>query len=191
MSLLLRKLCQPILDDYGLGHLHATEIDWNKTLRLTTECGKTSTTVTGIKFTKQIPNMQEIKYAAELLEEFLVKNKEKVNAYLKAKAAFNKYPSFLLPENTTITHKYSGVGVNRIAIYNKDNFSATVLLTKKGKYELSIKSSPTLTKKEAITYKINDGLITSLIQCIRLDSKKHDLEQTAKKALEKFAACTI
>lgn len=193
MSLLLRKLCQPVLDEHGLGHLHATEIEYPYTLKITTECGESFIRISTIKFTKVTPNQAEIKYAAELLGDFLTKNAEKVKNYLRAKAAYNNCPENDSPKSITISHNYHGTkaGVTRSGIYTHDDTTITVKHLKSGKYSVQLESKPTLTKKQTKQYRIDTNIIDSLIGYIEADSKKHDLKQAAKEALNQLSACTI
>ena len=87
MSLILRKTCQPMLDDNGLGNFHV-DISREKTLAIVGECGQPFVYVTGVSFHKFQPTRVEIDYAAELLDAFLVKHLSKMKRYLKKKAEF-------------------------------------------------------------------------------------------------------
>ena len=75
MALLLRKACQPILNDADLDPYHA-DLDANtKEMKLYTPCGKHLATVAGVLFGGLRPTKVEIEFATELLATWLLRNK--------------------------------------------------------------------------------------------------------------------
>lgn len=91
MSLMLRKRCQPSLDDAGLANYHVDIHNQRydaKHLCIVGECGQPFVTLHGVSFAKLTPTRAEIDYAAELLEDFLGTHKLKIDAYLEAAHTF-------------------------------------------------------------------------------------------------------
>lgn len=87
MALLLRKACVPVLTAADLDPYHA-DLDRNtKEFKLYTPCGKTFAIVSGVQFGSIRPTKDEIEYAAELLEFWLLRNKAIIDKYI---AAFTK-----------------------------------------------------------------------------------------------------
>lgn len=84
MALMLRKACQPILDDADLDCYHADIDDNSKHLCLYTPCGKHFAFVHGVRFGKIAPTIAEIEFATELLEQWLKRNKKTIDDYLIA-----------------------------------------------------------------------------------------------------------
>lgn len=84
MALMLRKACQPILNDADLDAYHADIDDKTKNLCLYTPCGKHFAFVYGVRFGKVAPTAAEIEFATELLTHWLQKNKKTIEDYLIA-----------------------------------------------------------------------------------------------------------
>lgn len=84
MSLVLRQLTQEMLDKNGLSMLHAEVSDYKK-LTLVGECGQPFLTANGIRFSKKIPSVREVEYAAQLLEKYVNKNKKKIQQAIEAR----------------------------------------------------------------------------------------------------------
>ena len=89
MSLILRSMCQPVLDNHNLHSFH-TGINDHHNLVVTTECGKPLFTLNGITFSRKSPYKPECVIAKDLLEEFLNKHSTLINNYLDSKADFNE-----------------------------------------------------------------------------------------------------
>lgn len=83
MSLLFRKECQDVLNSYGLTQYH-TEINGNKNISVTSECGKPLFTIKGIRFSKSSPTNKECDYALELFTKFMRKHEDIINQYIAA-----------------------------------------------------------------------------------------------------------
>jgi len=92
MSLMLRKSCQEVLDNYGISDLHAS-MDTYLKLSIVSECGKPFVTIQGVEFTRQIPTKLEIDYATELLDNFLATHIEDIATYRRRKAIFDRQPT--------------------------------------------------------------------------------------------------
>lgn len=90
MSLMLRKTCQVVLDDFGYTNLHAAINSSSKMLVLKTPCGKPFAVVHGVVFARLQPTNTEVEYAAELLAEWMTRNADKLEAYVDAKAFLEK-----------------------------------------------------------------------------------------------------
>lgn len=87
MSLLLRKECQPVLDEHGLGEYHAAIVGadgWEKfkVLGIVGTCGQEFVKIRGIAFSKINPSAKEIEYAAELLQEFFLTHRKTLEVFL-------------------------------------------------------------------------------------------------------------
>ena len=87
MALLLRKAAHPILVAADLDPYHADLDRVTKEFKLYTPCGKTFATVSGVLFGNLQPTKDEIAYACELLEFWLLRNKQVIDTYI---AAFTK-----------------------------------------------------------------------------------------------------
>jgi hypothetical protein len=84
MALMLRKACQPILNDADLDPYHADIDRQTKCMQLFTPCGKTFATVHGVNFSRLDVTKDDIEFACELLEIWLIRNKDKIEVYLDA-----------------------------------------------------------------------------------------------------------
>ena len=89
MSLILRKGCQDVLDENGMGQFHV-DISDGKCLRLVTECGKPLVHIHGIKFNRMVPSEAEIQYAVELFDSFFAKHKNLLQEYIKQHEEYKK-----------------------------------------------------------------------------------------------------
>ena len=89
MSLILRKTCQSVLDDNGLGQYHV-DISQDKFLSIVGECGQPLVNISGISFHKFQPTRIEIDYAAELLDGFIGSHMEDIQNFIKQRDAFSK-----------------------------------------------------------------------------------------------------
>lgn len=87
MALLLRKAAAPVLAAADLDPYHADLDRVTKEFKLYTPCGKTFATVSGVLFSNLKPTQDEIAYAIELLEFWLLRNKAVIDTYI---AAFTK-----------------------------------------------------------------------------------------------------
>lgn len=90
MSLLLRKACQPTLDDASLGSFHVRVDENTKTMTIVGECGQPFVSISGIKFARTSPSAAEMPLAVDLLEIFLVKHKGDFDRYVIELAKYNK-----------------------------------------------------------------------------------------------------
>ncbi len=90
MSLMLRKTCQIVLDNYNLQNYHVTISETTKCLAIVTECGKPLANIEGITFSRICPTKDEIVYASELLRDFLTTHKVQFGLYVTARNAFVK-----------------------------------------------------------------------------------------------------
>ena len=129
MSLILRKQCQPLLDNVGLKELHVEAVDRGMYIKGT--CGKTVLTVGGINFNSRTVTKAEVEYAVELFGTFMAKHGKALKKYVaKKKEIYDlKEP---LPED------FGG-----LAGYNRNMFTKNMVI--KGKaYSFNIaKNSPT------------------------------------------------
>jgi len=95
MALMLRKACQPILNDADLDAYHA-DMDNMKRLVLFTPCGKRFAVVHGITFGRFDVSKAEIDFTTVLLGDWLLRNKKKIEVYIDA---FTKQQQMVKPEN--------------------------------------------------------------------------------------------
>jgi hypothetical protein len=95
MSLLLRKACQPTLEEFKLDNFHVAINTDTKYLEIVSECGKPLLTISGITFTRLQPSGAEIEYAVELLTNYFSTHAAKITTYIKALHKFNAKPVFL------------------------------------------------------------------------------------------------
>lgn len=105
MSLLLRKACQPALNDLGLSGLHVI-INHSKNLTIVGECGQQIIVVQGIQFNGTVPKTVELAYATELFSAYLTKYKTKILDYIKVKKAFKLLTKPKLPQKSTTEYHY-------------------------------------------------------------------------------------
>jgi len=91
MSLILRKECQDVLDNFSLNNYHVAISD-NKSLRVVGECGKPLFSVRGIVFSRNTPSAKEIEYAVELLEDFLGTHILIINEMMEAQEKLADHP---------------------------------------------------------------------------------------------------
>lgn len=87
MALMLRKAANEVLMAADLDPYHADLDRITKEFKLYTPCGKTFATVSGVLFSSLAPTKDEIAYAIELLEFWLLRNKAVIDTYI---AAFTK-----------------------------------------------------------------------------------------------------
>lgn len=102
MSLMLRKACQPLLDNVGLNNYHVSIDPPSKLLRIDGECGDTLAVVKGITFTRINPTNQEIEYAVELFDAFIIKYSAEITNLVTAIKTAKAYSNPELPENVSI-----------------------------------------------------------------------------------------
>lgn len=90
MSLILRQLCQPILDEYGLDSYYVSIKSYQHYMYIVSACGQELFSITNIKFSKEHPSKADAQLGANLLIEFFEAHLGTLNAYLDAKLAFNQ-----------------------------------------------------------------------------------------------------
>lgn len=93
MALLLRKTCEPLMQAADIDICYADIQEHSKCLTLFTPCGKNLVSISGIKFSRLNPTKAEIDYAAELLEGWLITNKELLERYMEAFSVFQGMPN--------------------------------------------------------------------------------------------------
>jgi len=101
MSLMLRKACQSLLNNNRLGDYHVRVQEDKKYMEIVGPCGQPLFAISGIRFGKTNPSAAEISYAVELLEEFLLEHKTKIEKFFEAKAIYSKNPVPVPPEGVT------------------------------------------------------------------------------------------
>lgn len=127
MSLKVRKACQEILDTIPL--LRNFHVEVNKTykcLDLVSECGKSLVIIHGISFSRANPSKDEIEYAAELFNAFLVKHRSKLESCIKQnqanKSLANKIEALIKELNicTRFKNNYVGVPKNYVQFHHNN-----------------------------------------------------------------------
>jgi hypothetical protein len=119
MALMLRKAAEPVLQAADLDPYHADLDADSKAFKLYTPCGKTFATVTGVLFSSLKPTKDEIVYAIELLEFWLLRNKELIDTYIDA---FTKLQAY-----TDMPLKKGDMKISLHTPYNRDGPSATTV----------------------------------------------------------------
>jgi len=87
--LILRQLCQPILDEAGFTQMHV-EIDHHKNLAIKGTCGQTIVSISGITFAKRQVTNNEREFAVELFTKFLAENVDKLEDFVKVSKEYKK-----------------------------------------------------------------------------------------------------
>ena len=91
MALMLRKAAAPVLQAADLDPYHADLDRITKEFKLYTPCGKTFAIVSGVLFSSLSPTKDEIAYAVELLEFWLLRNKTIIDTYITAFTKLQMY----------------------------------------------------------------------------------------------------
>lgn len=128
MSLILRKNCQEHLNSIGLTSFHVG-INDNKKLVIYTTCGKPFITVWGISFNRVSPTKDEIEYASELFNNFLIRHQQEIEDYI------NAYDNFYgLPIVKQITDLFSirNYTYDRHIRFTSGNFNIKATVPKDG-----------------------------------------------------------
>ena len=142
MALMLRKAAVEALQAADLDPYHADLDAKTKEFKLYTPCGKTFATVSGVLFSSLAPTKDEIAYAIELLEFWLLRNKLAIDTYLAAFATLQMYGD--------LSFKKDGMTVKADSFYSQ----------KLGK---RIQSMTIVVKHDGIYYRFNaDGLLISV-----------------------------
>jgi hypothetical protein len=93
---MLRKACQPILNDFDLDAFHADLDPGTKSMRIFTPCGKLFATVSGVQFGGLNPTKAEIEFSTELLTNWLQRNASKIEKYLEEFEVLQRMPPYRL-----------------------------------------------------------------------------------------------
>lgn len=101
MSLILRKKCEPVLEASMLADYH-TRIDTNNNITIVGPCGRSLFSISGIKFSRNVPNAAEIDYAVELLEQFCEVHKLDILNVIKTKEKLFKAIVPITPGEFTV-----------------------------------------------------------------------------------------
>jgi len=87
MSLTLRKTCQKYLDAARLTEYHVRIDEYTNCMQIVGSCGEPLFTISGIRFSRKSPSVDEVTYSAELLQEFLLTHKKEIENLFKTKKA--------------------------------------------------------------------------------------------------------
>ena len=119
-SILVRKHCQPVLDEAGYSMFFCTvgkahRYDDTPNLMIYTTCGQPFTPVHGVQFTKHKPTIAESEYSAVLLEDWLRRHKKDFDKYIDL---YVKYHETEAPEKELEkgTEKYTVVGKQEVQV---------------------------------------------------------------------------
>jgi len=93
MSLILRNKCEEVLEEFQLGDYHARVND-NNNLVVVGVCGKPLFSISGIKFSRSVPSIIEIKFAVDLLRDFCAAHSEAITNVISTKAALIKAKTY-------------------------------------------------------------------------------------------------
>ncbi len=94
-SILVRKACQPILDDAGYSMFHCTMTGhYTPELYIFTTCGQRFVQIHGVVFSRSNPSIAECDYAAVLLQKWLDRNGSAFGDFVDAYTDFHsmKHP---------------------------------------------------------------------------------------------------
>jgi len=142
MALMLRKAAVPVLQAADLDPYHADLDRVTKEFKLYTPCGKTFATISGVLFASLAPTKDDIAYAIELLEFWLLRNKTVIDTYI---AAFTKLQMY-----GDLSTEKDDMKVNTQSFYSQ----------KLGKH---IQAMTVIVKHNDINYRFNaDGLLVSM-----------------------------
>lgn len=177
MSLQLRKMCQPILDNAGLSNYHVRINDHHYTLSITEECGKSLFDINGIQFTRKAPTKTEMEYGAELLNAFLIKHAIKINEYNKIKST--------MPVNPEKGHAWASAWD-----VSEDNKKFTIYRLNDLDFELNYLDGIMLctitTKDKKVLIRTRDNKFYSIKE-IHAYKVNTDLEKEYRKVLKQYA----
>jgi hypothetical protein len=145
MALMLRKACQPALNDADLDAFHA-DMDNSKRLVLFTPCGKRFAVVHGITFGRYDVTKSEIEFTVELLGDWLLRNDKKIDTYIDA---FTKQQQLVKPENEIF------IGKTKIKISTKNTHERNPLTER---YEHVVKPDGLTIHHEGVTFALDSKL---------------------------------
>ena len=95
-AILIRKYCQPVLDDSGYPMFYCTVDDrYNPILTIYTNCGKSFVPVHGVHFSRYKPAIEECEYAGVLLQQWMDRHVKDFEEYVDA---YVEYHSLESPE---------------------------------------------------------------------------------------------
>lgn len=89
--LTIRQMGQDILNSYALNDYHVS-VDSARNLKIEDDEGNVLFAPKGVQFSKSNPTNKEIRFALELLEEFLVQHFIYIKAYMDKATEFRKKP---------------------------------------------------------------------------------------------------
>lgn len=99
-SILVRKFCQPVLDQAGYPMFHATiSDDYVPTLQIYTTCGKPFAVIHGVRFSRRKPTVAECEYSAVLLQDWLKRHAKDFENYVDMYTEFHS-----LEKPTNLVH---------------------------------------------------------------------------------------
>lgn len=96
-SILVRKHCQPVLDNAGYPMFFATVSDdrYQPLLVIYTTCGKPFANVHGVTFSRRRPTVAECEYSGVLLQQWMDRHKNAFDEYVDA---YTEYHSAEAPD---------------------------------------------------------------------------------------------
>ena len=195
MSLVLRKACQPLLDDAELSNYHV-EISQNKNMNIVGECGSLFVTVKGVTFSRLAPTNPEIAYAVELLDAFLAKHTPLLRKVTKLRievnavqTEINNYP---WPNSWKIVAPGYVHGTWECRIVH-ENDSRIKLLVKADKVKTEVASTTDgVLKDVTIPYGMSVNAATKLVKGFqRLLAKRGKLQKQLNRVEQDVNSCAI
>jgi len=137
--ILIRQQCQQILDDCKMSQFHVqmSEPRWSGDqpyLEIATECGKRLMLVRGIPTKRTQYSYAEREYIVELFGDFMLKYKQEIVQYLKAKQAITKH-------NDTFDNELKAAGytsMNRVFLSDKNKTRLRALEYTDGIFKLMV-----------------------------------------------------
>lgn len=183
--LLLRKACQPILNEVGLSELHVTAgTNGQRCLVLVGGCGKPLVYISGINFSKSVINVTEREYATELFAQFMKKHSKEIKAYVSSKKKHGKVEKPTL-DKTIGTMNYN----NAVNIRMPKGISGSVTVNINGQVSINYSGKSYenfLSIQEEILSRIKEASVV-----LKEMTKYVAQEKELQLELSKIGRCTI
>lgn len=175
MSLIIRKECQPLLDNLGLEDLHV-EL-YSKVLNICLEDGTPIIVLNGIKVNNTRPTKVEIAYVVELFSNFLETKNGKLKEYHLA------YCEFTSTEKPSTQGKYFNKNKYGSAYtYTIDDITSAVFNPENNKLQVNC-SLEAFSNVSKIVTKAMKELDTILLELNSYKEKQENLKSLKSKVL--------
>jgi len=191
---MLRKTCESILANIGLANYHVQIDTQNKCLELVSAYGKPIVSIRGITFTRLPPTKNEIAYAGELLNTFLVKHMVLINQMLTLQEKVYKHVNLQKTHPDFFIGSYYATHDEKIeAVEYTDNvFQVRVRLNKAPTIIVNNSKRDTpVTMSELEGFTFDKGLFI-LAKSIAVDAHRQETQENELRLLQKkLLTCDI